>query len=248
MSIYEITYISKDENDSVKKIIESAEGKIIFNKSLGRKKFVYPIKHETAGFYTTIVLELDGQKLSQLDKELRMNQEILRYLTISYQKEFSPVQIDKKLKEFKEPKQKGFEKTALPTETKLESKEKVLSQESKEIKLKKESPEKILEKKTEVGKEEIKKEKETPAIVEEGIKTPISVPEKPLLEKPKEAEKPLEIKKTLDTSGTRDEEVEQEKPIFIKPKVTIPQPKKEAVSEEERLAKLEEKLDELLKD
>lgn len=210
MSIYEITYISKDENDSVKKIIESAEGKIIFNKSLGRKKFVYPIKHEIAGFYTTIVFELDGQKLSQLDKELRMNQEILRYMTISYQKEFSPAQIEKKLKEFKEPKQKEPREKAkeiieVKSETPvIKTSESVQSKLNKDIDKKESKP---------AEKEQIEK-----------------------IEKPQE-----EVRREKVDTKTEEKEVKKEA-------VILPKPKKEAVSEEERLAKLEEKLDELLKD
>lgn len=230
--IYEITYISKDENDSVKKIIESAEGKIIFNKSLGRKKFVYPIKHETAGFYTTIVFELDGQKLSQLDKELRMNQEILRYLTISYQKEFSPAQIEKKLKEFKEPKQKELQPKSRDI-----------------VEIKKEIPIARIET-DQLESDKVTDKKESKPAEKEQIEK---------IEKPKIAEKPVEIKKEPEKvteqiekpqEEVRKEEVDtkvEEKEVK-KEAVILPKPKKEAVSEEERLAKLEEKLDELLKD
>lgn len=82
--MYEITFITKEEKDPVvKSTIEGMEGKILSESSLGRKKFVYPIKKEDAGFYTTYIFELDPQKVNNLNSVLRLKGQVLRYLIIS---------------------------------------------------------------------------------------------------------------------------------------------------------------------
>lgn len=260
MSIYEITFITKDEkNNDVQKLITQEGGTIINEKSLGRKKFTYPIKRETAGFYWVIIFELNNQKMFNLDKDLRMNQEIVRYLTISYEKEYSRYELEKKMAELREPKHKSADKKSdKPTNgVKVDSN---LKTEKKK--------EKIKDNDVKVDNKELKEEKQEiadylPEILDETKEQKDETEELKNIETNKEQEniETEETKKvTSDPSGLDEaDEVtpqqssdqaseKEEKKEEEKPKVVLPKAKKEAVSEEERLAKLEEKLDELLKD
>lgn len=89
---YQITIITnepfdtsqgKDEKEKpVKKEIESLGGKILDIQPLGQKKFSFPIKKETAGFYTTIHFEIEPTKVLELNKKLGLKQEILRHLIL----------------------------------------------------------------------------------------------------------------------------------------------------------------------
>lgn len=244
MSIYEITFITKeDKPESINKTIGEMGGKIDLTKSLGRKKFTYPIKHETAGFYCTVLFELEGNKLSELDKELRMNQDVLRYITISYQKEFSPREIEKKFNELKGPRQqkevkKEVTEKATPIQKSIEKPISAVTESQVGDRNKKEIKEVKSVEKIEV---ETVEEKETAEKVEKTLETNKSVVE--------EKEKSPAYDKSEPQSESIDKEPVTEKEILAqKPKVVIPEPKKEAVSEEERLAKLEKKLDELLRD
>ena len=79
--MYEVTLITREEKDDVvKKEIENLGGKILEEELLGRRKFTYPIKKETAGFYTTYVFEIDPEKLNALIKSLRLKTQLIRYL------------------------------------------------------------------------------------------------------------------------------------------------------------------------
>ncbi|EKD56851.1 MAG: hypothetical protein ACD_58C00071G0010 [uncultured bacterium] len=262
MSIYEITFITKDDDSQVvKNIIEDVDGRIMLVKPLGRKKFTYPISKEHAGFYTIIIFESEPSRIASIDKELRMDQTILRYITISYQKEFSTSEIEKKLRELSDFRQKESVKSIDKKDEKVEEvKESIkLSDDNKEAK-------KETKIKEEVKKEKIESLNKTPSkilginrdgekpkveILDEGQDKEVKKDEKVEVEKEdkkdikvKEKAKEEEIKSLNKTPSkilgiNRDEE---------EPKIVLPKPKKEAVSEEERLAKLEEKLDELLKD
>jgi len=102
MKQYEITFITKEPFDTapsiklgtsqgkdlketpVKKEIEALGGKILNVSSIGQKNFTYPIKKEKAGFYTTVMFEIDPQKLMDLNKTIGLKEEILRHLIILY--------------------------------------------------------------------------------------------------------------------------------------------------------------------
>lgn len=188
MNVYEITFITKEEkNDSLAKTIESLNGKIIQEKPLGRRKFAYPIKKETAGYYNTIIFDFDNQQLSQLNNSLKLNGDLIRYLIVRPEKTPATGELGKPLARVKLPK-------TLPEKEVKEAVEEIVAPfESEE------------------AKEEVKKSKKTLAIKE------------------KEAIKVQE--KETKTSRT-----------------PITKTNKEAISEEERMATLEKKLGELLKD
>jgi len=102
MKEYEITFITKEPFDAapsiklgtsqgkdpkekpVKAEIEALGGKILNVSSIGQKNFTYPIKKEKSGVYTTVVFEMDPQKLLDLNKKIGLKEDILRHLIILY--------------------------------------------------------------------------------------------------------------------------------------------------------------------
>ncbi|MEK7184458.1 MAG: 30S ribosomal protein S6 [Patescibacteria group bacterium] len=81
---YELTTITKEETvPAIEQAITRAGGTVNAQRSLGRRSFAYPIKKETAGFYTAYQLLLNPTALVQLDKELRLMPDILRHLLVS---------------------------------------------------------------------------------------------------------------------------------------------------------------------
>lgn len=191
---YEVTFITCEEQDpGIAKVIEENKGKIISKKSLGRRKFAYPIKKEDAGFYTSIVFEIEPRELNPLNKKFKLTEGILRYLV---------VETDLRAKE------KEMFETKRELEVKLAPEEKLVAEVSEEVKL------------------PVVKEEKKVAVVKKTKKEPL----KQIKEKKVKPEKVEEVK---------------EKPIVAE------KPAKEVVSEvseEERLKKLEAKLDELLKE
>ncbi len=96
--MYELTFISQEENDPrVKKMIELVGGKIISEASLGRKKFAYSIGKEQSGCYFTYVFELDPEKIEEINKKIKSENKIIRYLII--QKIIRKLPAQKEIKE-----------------------------------------------------------------------------------------------------------------------------------------------------
>ncbi|MGH2574501.1 MAG: 30S ribosomal protein S6 [Ignavibacteria bacterium] len=52
----------------------------------GRKKFSYPIKNKYSGFYVSIEFSGKGNVVSKLERNYKLDDTILRYLTMSFDK------------------------------------------------------------------------------------------------------------------------------------------------------------------
>lgn len=64
--------------------IAKAGGKISLEDSLGKKKLAYPIKGNHQGYYLIYQFDLEKDKLKELDRELKLTNELLRHIiTIS---------------------------------------------------------------------------------------------------------------------------------------------------------------------
>jgi len=151
MANYEITIItSQDVKDApVKKEIETLGGKILAVNSLGQRQLAYPIKKETAGYYTVINFEIDPGKVLELNKKLGLSQEILRHIILVAQaaKIEAPKPVETKIAEkpvekVEEKPQKVAEKEAeiaKPVE-KAAAKKKPAKKAAKKIETPKETP------------------------------------------------------------------------------------------------------------
>ena len=70
------------EFDAVSKLIES-HGKIIRVDRWGKRKLAYSIKKRTHGEYGVFYYEAETSLPSELEKRLRINENILRWLTVA---------------------------------------------------------------------------------------------------------------------------------------------------------------------
>jgi small subunit ribosomal protein S6 len=93
--IYETIFIvdTNLEDESVDKIVNkyvdllSKENcEIIKTDKWGRKKFAFAIKKKASGFYVSIEFKGSSQTISKLERVYQLDENILRYLTVSYDK------------------------------------------------------------------------------------------------------------------------------------------------------------------
>lgn len=89
MRLYELTVILtadvEDHKEAVEKIAEVARGlgaEIDKIDLWGKKHFAYPIKKQQEGFYALIVMKMQPDQLSELDRVLSLRQELLRHLVV----------------------------------------------------------------------------------------------------------------------------------------------------------------------
>ncbi len=89
--IYEILYIvpsrfSETEIEGVTKqvqeVLQKSEAKIERVENLGKLKLAYPIKKERHGTYVLTYITVAPEKLSKIDLDLRLTDEVLRHVIV----------------------------------------------------------------------------------------------------------------------------------------------------------------------
>lgn len=94
MREYEITFLMENEQalqeKAVEKAIKNHEGEIISVKNWGQKNLAYPIKKLNSAFYVTIVFNMDPDSVRKLNRTLRLDRSIMRYLIIQGANEVKP--------------------------------------------------------------------------------------------------------------------------------------------------------------
>lgn len=81
MSIYELALVLTEETVK-EKILSKVKGKITNTHSLGLKQLSYPIKKTDKGQVLFLEIELAGTEVRSLERSLKIDEQVLRYLII----------------------------------------------------------------------------------------------------------------------------------------------------------------------
>lgn len=89
--IYEVMFIidagAADEDvtrlsDSLQQIITDQGGTITKNEIMGRRSLAYPIDRKSEGIYVLFEIEGSGREIAELERRMRVNDQIIRYITV----------------------------------------------------------------------------------------------------------------------------------------------------------------------
>lgn len=73
--------------DRVTKIITSANGEVTNVDQWGKRKLAYEIKDNTEGFYVVIDFNADNEATTEVERVLRITDEVLRFLLVRKEQE-----------------------------------------------------------------------------------------------------------------------------------------------------------------
>ncbi len=88
---YELVYVVRptvDEqalaavNERVEKIIGGNGGEIVRRDDWGKRRLAYPILKFNEGFYTVLQINLPPTAVRELERSLKLTEEVLRYLVV----------------------------------------------------------------------------------------------------------------------------------------------------------------------
>ncbi len=120
MREYETVFITKPDlpestlkqiNERLKALIEKHKGHLFYAKNMGRRALAYPIAKQTKGIYTCLDYASAGSIVSDLERNLRLDDNILRFLTVMKKDE---VDVDARVAEIAA---RGEDTAALPSES-----------------------------------------------------------------------------------------------------------------------------------
>ena len=88
---YEVMYIvdtdtSQDDftrlSENIQQIITEQGGTITKTEDMGRRTLAYPISHKSEGHYMLLEIDGTGREIAELERRMRVNDQIVRYLTV----------------------------------------------------------------------------------------------------------------------------------------------------------------------
>jgi small subunit ribosomal protein S6 len=94
---YETTFITRVDlsddglkalKDKLINVIKSFDGEVVQEEDWGKRKFAYPIVKETRGHYTYLAYTAKGDAVKELERNLRLHESTLRFMTVVLAKEF----------------------------------------------------------------------------------------------------------------------------------------------------------------
>ncbi len=94
---YETTFITRAElaDEGLKALQEKLQGvvgqyggELVLNEDWGKRKLAYPIQKESRGHYTYLVYTGRGEIVHEMERNLRLHDHVLRFLTVNLENEF----------------------------------------------------------------------------------------------------------------------------------------------------------------
>ena len=89
--VYEVMYIGAPEaaddditklNEGIEQMITTGGGSVVRTDNMGRRRLAYPINKKTEGHYVLFEIEDSGQIIAELERRMRVNDTIMRYITV----------------------------------------------------------------------------------------------------------------------------------------------------------------------
>ncbi|MCW5958729.1 MAG: 30S ribosomal protein S6 [Pyrinomonadaceae bacterium] len=93
---YEVMYIAEPEttddtiaelNKAIEKLVTDSGGNVVKTDVMGPQRMAYPIRKREDGYYVLFEIEGSGQEIAELERRMRVNDIIMRYLTVRVDEE-----------------------------------------------------------------------------------------------------------------------------------------------------------------
>jgi small subunit ribosomal protein S6 len=104
MNNYETLYVLKptltDEETAaniakIEEILVREGAEILATNNMGMRKLAYPVEKNERGVYTIVYFKAEGTVINELERNLKFNEEVIKYLTVRYAKQKEVTQFEK---------------------------------------------------------------------------------------------------------------------------------------------------------
>ena len=104
MNNYETLYVLKptltDEETAaniakIEEILVREGAEILATNKMGMRRLAYPVEKNERGVYTIVYFKAEGTVINELERNLKFNEEVIKYLTVRYTKKKEIAQFEK---------------------------------------------------------------------------------------------------------------------------------------------------------
>ena len=104
MTCYETLFVVKptltDEETAaqiakIKDVLSKEGAELIATNDMGMRKLAYPVEKHNRGYYTVLFYKGEGTVINELERNLKINEDVIKFLTVKYTKNKEIAQFDK---------------------------------------------------------------------------------------------------------------------------------------------------------
>ena len=126
MTCYETLFVVKatltDEETAaqitkIKDVLAKEGAELVATDDMGMRKLAYPVQKNDRGYYTVLFYKGEGTVINELERNLKINEDVIKFLTVKYVKNKEIAQFDKLVAAANKKATAADEKAAEPAAT-----------------------------------------------------------------------------------------------------------------------------------
>lgn len=79
----------------VKDVLAKEGAELVATNDMGMRKLAYPVEKHARGYYTVLFYKAEGTTIEELERNLKISEDIIKFLTVKYTKEKEITHFDK---------------------------------------------------------------------------------------------------------------------------------------------------------
>lgn len=79
----------------VKDVLAKEGAELVATNDMGMRKLAYPVEKHARGYYTVLFYKAEGSTIAELERNIKNNEDIIKFLTVKYSKNKEIAQFDK---------------------------------------------------------------------------------------------------------------------------------------------------------
>jgi small subunit ribosomal protein S6 len=104
MTCYETLFVVKptltDEETAaqiakIKNILTKEGAELVATDDMGMRKLAYPVEKNDRGYYTVLFYKAEGTLINELERNLKISEDVIKFLTVKYVKQKELTQFNK---------------------------------------------------------------------------------------------------------------------------------------------------------
>jgi len=81
----------------MKDVLSKVDAELLATDDMGMRKLAYPVEKNDRGYYTVLFYKANGDAIAEIERNLKINEDILKFLTVKYTNKKELAEFDKQV-------------------------------------------------------------------------------------------------------------------------------------------------------
>ncbi len=79
----------------IKDVLAKVDAELLATDDMGMRRLAYPVDKNERGYYTVLYYKANGEAIAEIERNLKINEDVIKFLTVKYVKGKEVAQFDK---------------------------------------------------------------------------------------------------------------------------------------------------------